>query len=449
MEPAVQYVISADGTRIAYTTTGSGPSVLLASDPVVSHVQLEWQEPTVGTVCRRLSERSRLIRFDQRGSGLSDRNPADISLEAHVADLAAVADRAGSDTFALASVQRASLAAIAYAARHPGRVSRLVLVDAFARRADIHSGAAGQMIRTLMAADWRVFTETGASLVFGYGRDEAQSCGAYIRECIAQDFLLRSTAAPEDDDVTEALGELQMPVLVLHHSGIRFMSIELGKELAARIPDARLVIIDGAWCDHVEGLADRITEFAHPEMGPVPAPDPPQVQGGLRAILFTDLVGHTEMMQRLGDEGGRDVLREHERITRQTLKQHGGAEVKTMGDGFMASFGSATAAMECAVALQRAFAAWNDERGAAEATQLRVRVGLNAGEPIEEEGDLFGAAVILASRIAAKADAGEILIPEPVRHLLAGKGFVFADRGEFMAKGFDDAVRLYEVRWRE
>jgi class 3 adenylate cyclase len=151
------------------------------------------------------------------------------------------------------------------------------------------------------------------------------------------------------------------------------------------------------------------------------------------------------MMRRLGDARGRDVLRQHERITRDTLREHGGAEVKTMGDGFMASFGSVTRAMDCAIALQRAFAA----HSASMPEPLHVRVGLNTGEPIEEEGDLFGSTVILASRIAAKAGAGEILIPEPLRHLLSGKSYVYADRGEAVLKGFEDAIRLYEVRWRE
>ena len=116
-----------------------------------------------------------------------------------------------------------------------------------------------------------------------------------------------------------------------------------------------------------------------------------------------------------------------------------------MGDGFMASFGSVTHALECAIALQRAFAKHTETGG----EPLSVRVGLNAGEPIEEDGDLCGTTVILAARIAAKADGGEILIPEPVRHLLSGKSFTFSDRGEFAMKGFDDAVRLYEVQWRE
>ena len=134
----------------------------------------------------------------------------------------------------------------------------------------------------------------------------------------------------------------------------------------------------------------------------------------LRTILFTDLVDHSAMMSRLGDDHGRDVLREHETVTRTVLKQYGGTEVKTMGDGFMASFGSVTRAVECAIALQKAFA---DREG----EPLNVRVGLNAGEPIEEDGDLFGATVILASRIAAKADGGEILVADTVRGLCSGK----------------------------
>jgi class 3 adenylate cyclase len=149
------------------------------------------------------------------------------------------------------------------------------------------------------------------------------------------------------------------------------------------------------------------------------------------------------MMRRLGDEAGRAVLREHEELTRDVLKRHGGDEVKTMGDGFMASFNSVTAAVECAVALQRAFA------GRESVEPLHVRVGLNAGEPIEEGGDLFGATVILASRIAAKADGGEVLVADTVRGLCSGKGFLFADRGEFVAKGFEEPVRLYEVHWRD
>jgi adenylate cyclase len=175
-----------------------------------------------------------------------------------------------------------------------------------------------------------------------------------------------------------------------------------------------------------------------------PTPARPEASS-FRTVLFTDLVGHTEMMQRLGDAKGRDVLREHERMVREPIKTHGGSELKTTEDGFMASFSSATKALECSIAMQRAFAAHNESSE----EPILVRVGLNAGEPIAEDEDLFGTAVIEAARIAAAAKGGEILVSDVVRQLAKGKQFSFSDRGEVALKGFDEPVRLHEVRWRE
>jgi len=137
-------------------------------------------------------------------------------------------------------------------------------------------------------------------------------------------------------------------------------------------------------------------------------------------------------------------MREHERLTHEALGAHGGSEVKAMGDGFMVWFPSATRAVECAIALQRAFAASNETA----ADPIRIRVGINAGEPIAEGDDLFGASVIATARIAAAAQGGQILASDVVRQLLAGKGFTFADQGEHALKGFDEPARLYEVRWQ-
>ncbi|MFB3092903.1 MAG: adenylate/guanylate cyclase domain-containing protein, partial [Dehalococcoidia bacterium] len=164
----------------------------------------------------------------------------------------------------------------------------------------------------------------------------------------------------------------------------------------------------------------------------------------VHTILFTDVEGSTALTQRLGDAKARELLREHERMVREALKAHGGSEVKTMGDGFMASFSSATKALDCAIAVQRAFAA--HDKSAEE--PILVRIGLNAGEPIAEDDDLFGTAVNEATRITATAKGGEILVSNVVRELAKGKDFLFADRGEASLKGFDEPVRLYEVRWR-
>jgi class 3 adenylate cyclase len=243
-------------------------------------------------------------------------------------------------------------------------------------------------------------------------------------------------------DVLQDAARVVCPTLILHRERDRVSPIDGARELASLIPDASFIAFPGKdhapWTDN-ERILEAIVSFldAPPESDATSTLS----AGTTRTILFTDLVGHTEMMSRLGDEAGRAVLRDHETITRDVLKRYGGTEIKTMGDGFMASFGSVTKAVECAIAIKRAF----DEH---EGEPLSVRVGLNAGEPIEEGGDLFGATVILASRIAANAGAGEILVADTVRGLCTGKGLVFSDRGEFAAKGFEEPIRIYEVNWR-
>jgi class 3 adenylate cyclase len=223
--------------------------------------------------------------------------------------------------------------------------------------------------------------------------------------------------------------------------------------LAARIPNARLAVLEGKLLipydyDMDETIA-TIDEFldegeaAEAEADGLPADI-------VHTILFTDIEGSTPMTQRLGDAKAREVMREHERITRECLRAHGGSEVKTMGDGFMASFGSAVKALECAIAIQRAFAEHNESAK----EPIKVGVGLNAGEPIAEDdpdgrSDLFGASVTRAARIAAMARGGEILVANVVRELAEGKQFMFGDRGETTLRGFDEPVRLFEVKWQE
>jgi class 3 adenylate cyclase len=316
-------------------------------------------------------------------------------------------------------------------------------MDGYARLGDVLATPPVQALVAAAAVDWEMATEAIGAMTYGAGREESRTQGAYVRECVDRDTFIKGTEIARTFDATPYLQQLTMPVLVLRHTGIRFVTDEMTRELVSRIPDARLVTVEGLYADDPMGVTRRVVDFINETTSAAAVPtSATPAPSGVRTVLFTDLVRHTEMMQRLADAKGRNVLREHERLTRETLKSHGGAEVKTMGDGFLASFGSVTSAIECAIALQRAFAAHEGE-------PLHVRVGLNAGEPIEEDGDLFGSTVIMASRIAAQAGAGEILIPEPLRHLLSGKSYIYADRGDTMLKGFEDAVRLYEVRWQE
>ncbi len=247
-------------------------------------------------------------------------------------------------------------------------------------------------------------------------------------------------------DVSEYLEKIQAPTLVLHRRGDVLIPVSEARSLASLIADARLVVLDGdaSMCHHnFPQYIDTVWEF----LGEAPRSDHPTpvAPSAVHTILFTDVEGSTALTQRLGDAQARELLREHERMVREALKAHGGSEVKTMGDGFMASFSSATKALDCAIAMQRAFAEHNESA----AEPIKVRVGLNSGEPIAEDDDLFGTAVNLAARICAHAEAGQILAPIVVRELTAGKQFLFADLGETALRGFEDPVRLYEVSWRE
>jgi len=472
MEPRIQYAKTSDGVSIAFWTLGEGV-VPLVHMPVLgySHVQLEWQVPEWRLWYERLAEKRKLIRYDGRGSGLSERRVTDFSLDAQVLDLEAVVDRLGLEGFALMGAFTTGPAAIAYAVRHPERVSHLALWCSFARGSDyVRSSPEIQALRALRDQDWHMYTEILSHVGFGWSSgEEARRFAAFLRECITPEAFRAAITAVDQVDVTALLPEVKVPTLVLHRRQVPYPVVDLARDLAARIPDARLVVLEGTtvapWPD-MEAVLAAIDDFLGEGEPSAAAPQPQApALGTFRTVLFTDIVGHTEMMSRLGDERGRAVLREHERITREVLKAHDGAEVKTMGDGFLASFGSVTKAVECAIALQRAFAERNaggsarsealegsPERseGRAEAPEpIRIRIGLNAGEPIEEEGDLFGATVILAARIAAQAQGGEILASLAVRELCAGKGFLFADTGEVTLKGFEEPVRLFAVGWRE
>jgi class 3 adenylate cyclase/pimeloyl-ACP methyl ester carboxylesterase len=413
------------------------------TESVVSHVQLEWSQPVFGALYRRLAERLTLIRFDTRGTGLSDRINPEPGTESLTIDLQTVIDKVGHKTVALCSIQIAATFAITYAARNPDRVSRFVLSDPAVRGTDLLSTRQGQALAAAFVADYVLGTEAIGAAAFGVGRDENRDYGTYIRECVNEDFLA-AVSNLISIDVTDLLPEVCQPTLILKHAGIAYISDEASKDATSRIPNARLHVVPGRWADDIVGVGDRIADFVlEGAPAPIRADIPAQRESGVRTILFTDIEGHTPMMQRLGDERGRTVLREHERIAREVIVRHGGSEIKTIGDAFMVSFGSVAAGAQCAIDLQRAIS----ESLLSE--PLRIRVGLNAGEPIAEEGDLFGSSVILASRIAAQATGGEILVSDTVRGLLAGKGFLLADRGETALRGFEDPVRLFELRWED
>jgi len=446
MEPRIQYAKTADGVSIAFWTLGEGTPIVQIPYLPYSHIQLEWQDPGQRRWYERLAEKRKLVRYDGRGSGLSDRNVADRSVEAQMRDLEAVAERLGLQRFVLSAAIAACPVGVAYAARHPEAVSHLVLWCPFVLGP--RDRAMDALRRT---GDWELFTEAVAHDAFGWSSgEEAHRFAAYMRESTTPEEVGATFEALGRFDVAAVLSQVRTPTLIQHRRGLRgSYSAEAAKHLASGIPDARLVLLEGdspaPWIGDMEAVLAAIDEFLG-EGEEATARAEPAAAGGFCTILFTDVEGSTALTQRLGDARAREVLRAHERIVREALRAHGGAEVKAMGDGFMASFSSATRALECAIAMQRAFAAREDEHPD---TPIRVRIGLNAGEPIAEDEDLFGTAVNMVARVAAHAEGGEILASDVVRQLVAGKGFLFSDRGDVALRGFEDPVRLYEVRWRE
>ena len=451
MLPRIQYAQASDRVSIAFWAIGDGVPLLLVYPPGFSNIQYEWEIPEASAVYEDVRQWATLIRFDHRNNGLSERGVANVSLEAHVADIEAVINRLDLRRVHLFATTDTGKAGIIYAAEHPEKVASLTL---FRTNPGVGSSAAApgwSNIRPLIERDWNLFTDVMVTALNGL-EDGAQTSrlARFVRESVTPEEFVASITTLAEADVRGALANLQCPVLVLHRMDTPFFQIDRARQLVASVPDARLAVLAGkspfAWDSSVvNAVKPFVLEVASAEN---------RARFGLRSgtafrtILFTDIEFHGELMRRHGDQAARQLLREHERITREALSQHGGSEIKSMGDGFLASFNSAQRALECAADLQRALAASNlggDASGLSRG--LRVRVGINAGEPIAEDDDLFGTAVIAAARIASMAAGGEVLVANVVREVVAGKGFLFHDRGEQPLRGLEDPVRLWQLLW--
>jgi len=382
MEPRIQYCTTSDGVSLAYWTVGDGRPIIAMPVPGFSHAELSWQ--MFGAIQQPLAAKYRLISYDSRGSGLSDRGIIDFSIDAMLRDLEAAVERSGFDSFVLASWISAAPVALKYAATNPERVSHLILSDGWSKFSDIAESTAYKAGVPLLEADWVLFTETFAQVLWAYANPEfGRLFAQFIRMCISPEAMRAAWKAWESYDVTEFLPRVTAPTLVIHNKNSRWFAMEVGQRLAAAIPGARLTLIDAITYAPVPDLISEFIDAADkPSRSTGPASD-----SVFRTVLFTDLVGHTAMMSRLGDEKGREVLRDSERLSRDVLAAHGGTEVKTMGDGFMASFSSATKAVECAIALA---ASIRGPRGrAAERPRRHQRRGADRGgrRSVRRDGD--------------------------------------------------------------
>jgi class 3 adenylate cyclase len=376
-----------------------------------------------------------VIRYDARGYGMSDRESLAVSVDTLVADLTAVIDAVAESEVTLMGVSQGGQATIRYAADHPERILRLVLMGAFAEF-DEKERATARSLADLTRVNWGVATKALSEMFFLDTEQATREFAERQRQIAEPEAVAGLLESNSMSSVRDDLRRIVAPTLIIHSREDRVVPFHHARELAASIADARLFPVGG---DHsilagpYRAEALRVIEAF---MSDGELPNEQETPSGFQTILFTDLESSTALTQRLGDEGAQELLRGHNATVRAALEEHGGREVKHTGDGIMASFPSAVAAVTAGLAMQR------DLVGA----EVRVRVGINAGEPIAEDDDLFGTAVQLAARITDRAEPGQVLVSDVVRQLCAGKTFEFTSAGNATLKGFDEPVTLYEAR---
>jgi class 3 adenylate cyclase/pimeloyl-ACP methyl ester carboxylesterase len=428
--PDVRYTSTADGVSLAWWSIGSGPPIVVTHNYAMTHAELEWELPSIRDFLLGLAEHHTVIRYDQRAGGISDAAD-DLTLEAMCLDLDAVAEAAGLDTFALVGVSTMSMVATAYAASRPERVSALILGDP-----DLHF-ADGKHAKVTNASV--VLTETtdadfAMSLLVPtwVGPDEVETTRRIASAIYERnlDFVRKILTW----DATDRLADVQAPTLVIASPDSIAGDMAHARKYAAGIPDARLVLLPGTiapyYCDRDKALG-TIREHLGSDAPAALSSRP----SALRTIVFTDVVDSTALVNRIGDDRARTLTRRVEEIVIREAGSRDGRVVKHLGDGSMIVFTSPSAAADFAIEVQSAMTG----------EDLALRIGMAVGEPIEEDGDLHGAVVSLAARVAAEAGPGQVMVTDGTRQLLIGKSYSFTPAGVREVKGFDEPIAVYEL----
>lgn len=437
MEPSIQYATTSDGVSIAYYALGSGPPLISLSPFLAHQIDIEWRIPAYRRIAENAARAFTYIRYDLRGCGLSSRDITDFSVDAMVRDLEAVADKVVQGSFSIFAPGAGSAIAIAYAARHPNRVAKLVTWAGYAFGAEIRPPALDGII-ALAETDWNMASESFIRAVVGWADNElGGQMAAMMRESITPATFVASERQVALRDVRSLLASVIAPTLVVHPRNHPYFTADNAKRLAAALPNARLALVEG---DSVmfpgTGALPIIAEFFGAPVPPRNAPT--ELPGGTAIILFTDIVDSTAMTERIGDDAFRAMARELDAALRSAIRDSGGVTVdgKLLGDGVLGVFTSARQGIDAAIRC----------RNAADATKLELHMGLHAGDVIREHDNVYGGAVNIASRVASASAPGEILVSDTVRSLARTSANVtFEDRGEHAMKGIAEPQRLWAV----
>ena len=431
---------------IAYQVLGAGPFDLVYVPGFISHVDLRWHVPSFARGLEELAAFSRLILFDKRGTGMSDRVTGAPTLEARMDDLRAVMDEVGSARAALFGVAEGAPMSLLFAATYPGRVAALVLRSAFPRTMwapDYPWGRRDEEYRAGVEEDLRIFGPRADAERIARSRAEWDDADIpaivdYFRWCASPGALVALAEMNREIDVRDVLEAIRVPTLVIHGAEDTVVPVEAARWVADRIPDARLVDVLGAAHLHFGRGTERVNAEARAFLEEIWASgrwDDVETDRVLATVLFTDIVGSSERLAQLGDRAWRELLEQHHAIVRRELVRHRGVEVDTAGDGFFASFDGPARGIRCASAI---VAAMGD-------IGLDVRAGLHTGECELVDGKVAGIAVHTGARVAAHATAREVLVSRTVKDLVAGSGISFEPRGVHELKGVPGDWELFSV----
>ena len=436
MSRTISYARSGE-VNIAYEVTGNGPSDLVLVPGFFSHLEIGWEHPDVAAFHERLGSFARLIRFDKRGTGLSDRSVGLPDLQTRMDDVRAVMDAAGSQRAALLGYSEGGPMSVLFAATYPERTRALVLYGSYAKRlrTDDYPWAPTLEERQVMAAELEAHWGEDVDLSTMWPGADAASAAWFARmgraalsPAAARDLILMNSHV----DVREVLSAIGCPTLVLHRTGDLDTTVEQGRYLAEHIPGARFVELPGGvhvpWVDATR-LLGEIEEFL--------TGVPPAALGDrfLATILFTDIVGSTDRVREMGDAAWSRLLQRHHEAVRRQLPLYGGIEIDTAGDGFHARFDGPARAIRCGLAI----------RDAVQALGIEVRVAVHTGEVERVPEGHRGIAVHLAARILSVARPGEVLVSQTTRDLVEGSGISLADRGEQELKGIEGRRRVFSA----
>ncbi|MES1158787.1 MAG: adenylate/guanylate cyclase domain-containing protein [Terricaulis silvestris] len=427
--PSTHYAKS--GTvNVAYQVFGDGPTTIVYVPGWLSHVDIMWEDPNWREFMERVSAFARVLLFDKRGTGCSDRDVGYPTLDDRMDDIRAVMDDAGIQRAAVFGSSEGGNMAMTFAAVHPERVTHLILFGCFAKRERSEdypwAPTREERLRWIDSLERQWGRAADVSFIApSRARDAAFSeWFARLERCAASPGAgARLACLNTQVDVRAVLPTITTPTLVLHRKRDRDALVEEGRYIAAHIPGARLVELEGddhlAWTERTGELAGEMQEFITGVR--VEAASDTR----LAIILCTDIVDSTARQAALGDAAWSALIAQHDAAIREVLRRFQGVEINTTGDGFLAGFDSPGRAIRAAFAIQ----------AATKALGLPIRAGLHAGECNRSNGVLSGIAVTIAVRVAALAGASEVFSSRTVRDLTVGAGFEFTDRGEHVLKG--------------